>query len=78
MQARMPAIETIFWIGNGIVSLIGLVLGIIQLLSGYTSTGLLMFCVPLLSFFNVCVWSVKNGSWPLSGLRDKLLDKLFP
>lgn len=78
MRPRMPEFETIFWTGNGIVSLLALLLGFVQLLSGYTAIGLLMFCIPLLSFFNVCMWSVKNDSWPLAELKRKLMNKLFP
>ena len=60
MLSRMNEIELVFWAGNGIVSVVALLLGFGHLAAGDTSVGLSVLCIPLVSFFNGCIWLVKE------------------
>ena len=60
MLSRMNEIELVFWAGNGIVSVVALLLGFAHLAAGNTPVGLSVLCIPLVSFFNACIWLVKE------------------
>jgi hypothetical protein len=60
MLSRMNEIELVFWAGNGIVTIVALLLGFGHLAAGDTPLGLSVLCIPLVSFFNGCIWFVKE------------------